>query len=64
MFARYGQWLQQHYRWVGALALVLVSSSPCRSGRMRIGFTDDGGRPEGTSARIAYDLLTEGFGPG
>jgi putative drug exporter of the RND superfamily len=31
---------------------------------MRLGFSDDGGRPEGSSLRTGYDLLAEGFGPG
>ncbi len=62
--ARYGHWLGRHYRVVGAaaLALMLVLAVPVAS--MRLGFTDDGGRPEGTPARIAYDLIAEGFGPG
>jgi RND superfamily putative drug exporter len=63
-FARYGRWLQSHYRVVGALALLvmLVIAAPVAS--MRLGFTDDGGRPEGSAPRIAYDLVAEGFGPG
>ncbi len=63
-FARYGRWLQSHYRVVGALALLvmLVIAAPVAS--MRLGFTDDGGRPEGSAPRIAYDLVGEGFGPG
>jgi RND superfamily putative drug exporter len=31
---------------------------------MRLGFGDAGNRPEGDTAREAYDLVTEGFGPG
>ena len=63
-FARYGLWLQGHYKVVGALALLvmLVIAAPVAS--MRLGFTDDGGRPEGSAPRIAYDLVAEGFGPG
>jgi RND superfamily putative drug exporter len=62
--ARYGHWLSRHFRVVGAaaLALMVVLASPVAS--MRLGFTDDGGRPEGSPARIAYDLVAEGFGPG
>ncbi len=63
-FARYGHWLQSHYRVVGSLALVamLVIAGPVSA--MRLGFTDDGGRPEGSAPRIAHDLIAEGFGPG
>ncbi len=31
---------------------------------LRLGFSDDSGAPEGSPARIAYDLTAEGFGPG
>ncbi len=63
-FARYGQWLQRHFRVVGAVSLGFVILLALPIGSMRLGFTDDGGRAEGTSARIAYDLVAEGFGPG
>ena len=63
-FARYGRWLQRHYKVVGGLALAVVVVLALPIGSMRLGFTDDGGRPAGSSARIAYDLLAEGFGPG
>ena len=63
-FARYGRWLQGHYRVVGALSLLIVVIMAIPVGSMRLGFTDDGGRPEGSTARIAYDLVAEGFGPG
>ena len=63
-FARYGRWLQSHYRVVGAISLlaVIVMAIPVAS--MRLGFADDGGRPEGSAPRVAYDLVAEGFGPG
>ncbi len=31
---------------------------------LRLGFSDAGNNPEGTTTRQAYDLLAEGFGPG
>ncbi len=63
-FARYGRWLEKHYRPVGALALVvlLVIAAPIAS--LRLGFTDDSGKAPDSSARTAYDLLVTGFGPG
>jgi RND superfamily putative drug exporter len=45
-----------------ALAVVVVLAIPMFS--LRQGFADDSGKPEGSPARIAYDLRAEGFGPG
>ncbi len=63
-FARYGNWLHRNFRWLGALALVgmLLVAAPVAS--MRLGFTDDGGRPVDSAPRLAYDMIAEGFGPG
>ena len=63
-FARYGRLLQRRplLPLLGALAVVLLVASPVLG--MRLGFSDDGGRPEGSSLRTGYDLLAEGFGPG
>ncbi len=46
---------------IGTLVL-LVLAAPIVS--MRLGFGDAGNRPEGDTTREAYDLLSEGFGPG
>ena len=64
LFARYGAWLERNFRWFGAIALVvmLVIAAPIAS--LRLGFTDDSGKAPESSARIAYDLLSEGFGAG
>ncbi len=45
-----------------ALAIVVILAIPMLS--LRQGFADDSGKPEGSPARIAYDLRAEGFGPG
>ncbi len=63
-FARYGEWLQKH-PWplaVGALAVMILIAAPVL--QLRQGFPDDSGAPQGSTARIAYDLTAEGFGPG
>lgn len=64
LFSRYGLWLEKNFKWVGALALVvlLVIATPIAS--LRLGFSDDSGKAEGKPARIAYDLVSEGFGQG
>ena len=45
-----------------ALGVVIVLALPTLG--LRLGFADDGGKPETNTARIAYDLMSEGFGPG
>ena len=44
------------------LVVVLVIAAPVLD--LRLGLPDAGAQPVGTTARTAYDLLTEGFGPG
>ena len=46
---------------IGAVALIAVAA-PVFS--LRLGFGDAGNRPTSDTTRRAYDLLTEGFGPG
>jgi RND superfamily putative drug exporter len=55
----------QHHAWavtIAGLAIVLALAFPVIS--MRLGFDDAGNDPSGTQTREAYDLLSEGFGPG
>ena len=55
----------QHHAWIvtiAGLAIVLALALPVLS--MRLGFDDAGNDPSGTQTREAYDLLSEGFGPG
>jgi RND superfamily putative drug exporter len=47
---------------VGSLGVLLVLGAPVL--RMHLGFSDAGNSPESLHSRRAYDLLTEGFGPG
>jgi len=47
---------------LAALAVLLVLASPVLS--MRLGSTDAGSNPKGSTTREAYDLISEGFGPG
>lgn len=64
LFARYGRWLERHYRVVGALAMAAIVVIALPVGSLRLGFPDDSGKAPTKPARIAYDLLSEGFGPG
>jgi putative drug exporter of the RND superfamily len=47
---------------LAGLAILLVLAAPALS--MRLGFADAGNRPTTDTTRQAYDLLSEGFGPG
>jgi RND superfamily putative drug exporter len=63
-WARWGRLVSQR-RAVLALAAVLVMAalaSPMLS--LRLGLSDAGNDPAGTTTRKAYDLLAAGFGPG
>jgi putative drug exporter of the RND superfamily len=44
------------------LAILLLLAAPVFS--LRLGFSDTGNRPTSDTTRRAYDLLSEGFGPG
>ena len=43
-------------------AILLLFASPILS--LNLGFSDEGNYPEDTTTRRAYDLISEGFGPG
>jgi RND superfamily putative drug exporter len=47
---------------IASLAILLALSAPALG--MRLGFPDAGNDPPSTMTRQAYDLQTEGFGPG
>jgi RND superfamily putative drug exporter len=47
---------------VGGLVVLLALAAPVLS--LRLGVSDEGNLPKSTSARKAYDLLSQGFGPG
>ena len=64
MWTRWGHEVERHpWRYcVGAVAILLVLAIPLFS--MKLGFPDDGTAPTSETRRLAYDLLSEGFGPG
>jgi putative drug exporter of the RND superfamily len=62
--ARWSHTVQRH-PWVAAIAataVLLALAAPALG--MRLGFPDAGNDPPDTMTRQAYDLNTEGFGPG
>ena len=63
-FASWAEKLTAH-PWVATgigVAILLALASPFLG--LRLGQPDDGNDAEGTTTRIAYDRLAEGFGPG
>ena len=47
---------------IAVLAVIAVASIPAAS--MQLALPDDGTAPAGSTSKIAYDLITEGFGEG
>jgi putative drug exporter of the RND superfamily len=61
---RWSRVIQRH-PWVSAIAgfaVLIVMALPVFS--LRLGFSDAGNYPTDTTTRRAYDLLSDGFGPG
>jgi putative drug exporter of the RND superfamily len=62
--ARWSRFIQRR-PWTAAIAgaaIVLALAAPVLG--LRLGFPDEGNDQAGTMTRKAYDLVTEGFGPG
>lgn len=63
-FGRWGE-IVTGRPWVAIAAgviVLLIFAYPMTN--MRLGSPDDGNQPEGKTQRTAYDLISEGFGPG
>jgi putative drug exporter of the RND superfamily len=62
--ARWGRFVTGHAKAVFAVVLLVVLALASTSLLVRLGASDQGTQPEEQTARRAYDLLAEGFGPG
>src|SRR5918999_252209 len=62
--ARWGRFVTSNARVLFVVLLVLGVGLASTSGLVRLGAADQGTAPEVQTARRAYDLLAEGFGPG
>jgi RND superfamily putative drug exporter len=63
-WARWGRHVMRH-AWgytIGVTALLLAMTAPVLA--LELGFPDDGTQPETETRRRAYDLMSDGFGPG
>ena len=61
---RWSRFIQGRPRTAMVLCLLVLVLLAVPAADLRLGLSDAGNRPEGDSARRAYDLITEGFGPG
>jgi putative drug exporter of the RND superfamily len=64
LIARWGRFVTAHARAVFVVTMLVVLGLAATSGLVRLGASDQGTQPKEQTARRAYDLLAEGFGPG
>jgi putative drug exporter of the RND superfamily len=64
LIARWGRWVTSHARAVFVVVLLVLLALAGTSALVRLGASDQGTQPDAQTARRAYDLLAEGFGPG
>ena len=64
LIARWGRFVTRHSRAVFVVALLVMVGLASTSSLVRLGASDQGTQPTKQTARRAYDLLAEGFGPG
>jgi putative drug exporter of the RND superfamily len=62
--ARWGRWVTAHHKPVFVVLLAIGIVLSASSLLVRLGASDQGTQPTEQTARRAYDLLAEGFGPG
>ena len=64
LIARWGRFVTAHHKPVFVIVLVVGVVLAGTSALVRLGASDQGTQPTNQTARRAYDLLAEGFGPG
>jgi RND superfamily putative drug exporter len=64
LIARWGRFVTAHARAVFVVVLLILLALAGTSALVRLGASDQGTQPTKQTARRAYDLLAEGFGPG
>jgi putative drug exporter of the RND superfamily len=64
LFARWGRFVTANARFVFPVVAVVLVGLGATSMLVRLGASDQGTAPTQETARRAYDLLAEGFGPG
>jgi putative drug exporter of the RND superfamily len=64
VIARWGRFVTTNARVVFLVALLVMLALASTATLVRLGASDQGTQPKDQTARRAYDLLAEGFGPG
>jgi RND superfamily putative drug exporter len=64
LFARWGRFVTRRAKPIFIILLIAGVALASTSALVRLGASDQGTQPEQQTARRAYDLLAEGFGPG
>ena len=64
LVARWGRFVTRNAKPVFIVLLIAGLALAATSGLVRLGASDQGTQPKEQTARRAYDLLAEGFGPG
>jgi RND superfamily putative drug exporter len=64
LVARWGRFVTRNAKIVFVVILLALSALAATSALVRLGASDQGTQPKEQTARRAYDLLAEGFGPG
>ncbi|HEX2303581.1 MAG TPA: MMPL family transporter [Gaiella sp.] len=64
LVARWGRFVTRNARFVFPIVLLVMIALASTSALVRLGVGDQGTQPTEQTARRAYDLLAEGFGPG
>src|SRR5947208_3690244 len=61
---RWAEFVVRHRIWAALSVIVVALAVAIPALHIRLGLPDDGTKPKDTTERKAYDLLTQGFGPG
>ncbi len=64
LVARWGRFVTRNAKVVFVVILLALAAVAATSALVRLGASDQGTQPKEQTARRAYDLLAEGFGPG
>jgi RND superfamily putative drug exporter len=64
LWVRWSSWVERTPLASGLAALIVIAALAVPFLSLRLGSSDQGNDPKGTTTRQAYDLLAKGFGPG